>query len=110
MAPKRLTLPSGVSPFTLVNEQTVADRQDFSTFRRWCSPQQFLETLRTGGQAERLRLQHFVNPDFRVQEARLFDLLYPARSETLHASGRRTFQARTVFATLATSTPTDSAL
>ena len=78
MAPKKLEpLPPGVSPATLVSEETVADRPEFRTFRRWYSPQQFLETLRSGGQVERLRLQRFVNPDFRVQEARIFDLLYP---------------------------------
>ncbi|CAE7950009.1 unnamed protein product, partial [Symbiodinium sp. KB8] len=50
MAPKKLEpLPPGVSPATLVSEETVADRPEFRTFRRWYSPQQFLETLRSGG-------------------------------------------------------------
>ena len=30
-----------------------------------------------GVQVERLRLEHFVDPEFRMQEARIFDLLYP---------------------------------
>ena len=76
MAPKKLVelSPSGLS---VVNAETVADLPDFSTFRRWYSPQQFLETLRAGVQVERLRLEHFVDPEFRMQEARIFDLLYP---------------------------------
>ncbi|OLQ01075.1 hypothetical protein AK812_SmicGene16204 [Symbiodinium microadriaticum] len=45
MAPKKLVEPSP-SGLSMVNAETVADRQDFSTFRRWYSPQQFLETLR----------------------------------------------------------------
>ena len=79
MAPKKLVEPSP-SGLSMVNAETVADRQDFSTFRRWYSPQQFLETLRSGVQAERLRLEHFVNPEFRMQEARI--LIYFTRAFT----------------------------